>query len=247
MEFEKFERNELIENLDEFNLLYKKRVIKDQSCGMRSPHLFYAWFIMKKLNPKFIIESGVWKGMGTWIFEKACPGSKIFSIDPDPEPREYTSQNSVYSTTDFLSQDWSSLDPSETVIFFDDHQNPMERIKFAKKMGFKKLIFEDNYPNNQGDCYSLKKVLSQKDWVIDSQGIKNWFSSIKEDYDFISDCVSIYQEMPPIYKIDKTRWGDDWTDEQYPTPSPLMTEPNLFPEFYEESKYYTWICYVELK
>lgn len=244
-----FSREEMMEELEEFHSLYGRRIIKDQICGMRSPHLFPAWYIIKKMSPAFIVESGVWKGLGTWFFEKASPGSKIFSIDPDPAPREYTSPNSTYSTLDFTNQDWDHLDPDRTILFFDDHQNPIERIKFARERGFKKFIFEDNYPTNQGDCYSVKKVFSQSEWVIDSGGIKKWFNPIKEDYDFLTDNTLVYQEMPPIYKSDFTRWGDSWEEPTYPTPEPLLGDDrsDLYPDFYSESKNYTWICYLEIR
>lgn len=244
-----FNRDEMLDVLPQFNSLYDRRIIKDQSCGMRSPHLFPAWYIIRKISPKFIIESGVWKGLGTWFFEEACPSSEIFSIDPDLSPREYISPKVTYSTVDFTKQDWSHLDPDQSLLFFDDHQNPIERIKFAKDLGFKKFIFEDNYPVNQGDCYSLKKVFSRREWIIDSGGVKRWFDPIQEDYDFLMENVLVYQEMPPIYKNESTRWGDAWNDENYPTPDPLLLdhESNLYPDFHSESRNYTWICYMEIK
>lgn len=248
-EREKFNRVEMIDELSNFHSLYSRRIIKDQICGMRSPHLFPSWYIIKKISPKFIVESGVWKGLGTWFFEEACPYSEIFSIDPDPSPREYTSTKSTYSTVDFTEQDWSHLDPDQTLLFFDDHQNPIERIKFARGKGFKKFIFEDNYPPNQGDCYSLKKIFSQREWVIDSGGVKTWFSPVREDYNFLVDNTLVYQEMPPIYKNGFTRWGDAWEESEYPTPDPLLSEEesDLYPDFYLESKNYTWICYLEIR
>ena len=244
-----FNREEMKDLLSEFLSLYNRRVVRDQSGGMKSPHLFSSWFILKKISPNFIVESGVWKGLGTWFFEEACPNSKIFSIDPNLSPREYISPRATYSTLDFTLQEWSHLDPDKTILFFDDHQNPLERIKFSRERGFKKFIFEDNYPPNQGDCYSLKKALSQKDWVIDSGGSKKWFRPIKEDYDFLIENTLVYQEMPPIYKSSTTRWGDSWDDNNYPTPDSLLIEEEsyLYPEFYSENKSYTWICYLELK
>ena len=244
-----FDREDMISFLPEFLSLYERRIIKNQDCGMRSPHLFPSWYILKKLSPKYIIESGVWKGLGTWFFEMACPESQIFSIDPDPSPREYTSSNSIYSSEDFTNQLWSHLDPENTVLFFDDHQNSMERIKFCQEKGFKKIIFEDNYPWSQGDCYSPKKILSQKEWVLDKGGSKNWFPPSPEDYSFLKENLSVYQEMPPIFKSSTTRWGDPWDEDKYPTPDPLLDDSrsNLYPEFYSESKSYTWICYMEIK
>ena len=57
----------------------------------------------------------------------------------------------------------------------------------------------------------------------------------------------VYQEMPPIFKAETTRWDDAW-DDKYPTPDPLLLtgDKDEYPLFFEEKKDYTWICYIEL-
>ena len=247
---ERWTREDLLECLDEFKALYENRPIPDNNGGMKSGHMFPAWFIVKKLQPKFLIESGVWKGLGTYFFEQANPNTQIFSIDPEPRFRVYTSDNSQYLTEDFLNTDWSTkLNPSETLVFFDDHQNFMPRLKRCVELGFKKVIFEDNYPVNQGDCYTPKKILSQKDYVIDLAGNRSMYPHIPEDYDFFRENVELYQEMPPIFQPQYTRWGDYWHGENYATPYALLTQENIleYQTFFSEAKDYTWICYMELK
>lgn len=249
MMLEKWTNDELLMCLDEFNSLYNERIIKDNNGGMKSPHMFNAWFIVKNLKPKYIVESGVWKGLGTWFFEKASPNSQIISIDPSPNFRIYTSPKVKYQTTDFLKTDWSFLPKEDTFLFFDDHQNFFQRLKYAHSLGFKKIVTEDNYPYQQGDCYTPKKILSNKDYVIDNAGNRKWYKKNDEDFKWFNENVSIYQEMPPIFKSEKTRWCDSWNEENYPTPKPLLTEiyKDKYPQFYSEIKDYTWICYLELK
>lgn len=244
----KFQRQELLEALEEFYKLYLSRPIKDNNGGMKSPHMFNAWYVVKKLAPDFLIESGVWKGLGTWFFEKASPHTKIISIDPSPHFRVYTSPKVSYHTTDFLDTDWSPLPKENSLIFFDDHQNFLQRLKSAQASGFKRVMTEDNYPYQQGDCYTPKKILANRDYVIDLAGQRTWFAKNDEDLAYFEKNVDIYQEMPPIFKPRVNRWGDIW-DENYPTPDPLLTLNDLlkYPEFAAESKDYTWICYIELK
>lgn len=241
-----FDRKKMMELIDEFHELYQTRPIKDNNGGMKSGHMFPAWFVVKTLQPKYIIESGVWKGLGTWFFEKASPNSKIFSIDPNPNFRVYTSQNVEYRTTDFTLQPWNEIEKEETLVFLDDHQNSLQRIKFAKQMGFKKIMVEDNYPYNQGDCYTPKKILSQKKYVIDNAGNRNWFDNVPEDYEYFTLNVSKYQEFPPLFKDNTTRWGDEWNEENYPTHEPLLCDQEKYSDFYNERKDFTWICYLEL-
>jgi len=139
------------------------------------------------------------------------------------------------------------LDPAETLVFFDDHQNFMQRLKKCKELGFKRVMCEDNYPANQGDCYTPKKILANTRYVIDRGGQKTWLDKNDEDFNYFNSNVSLYQEMPPLFTSQKTRWGDDW-DESYPTPEPLLNESDMtnYLEFYNERLHYTWISYMEL-
>lgn len=244
---EKWKSEDMKSFIDEFYSLYESRPIKDNNGGMKSAHMFSAWYVIKKIKPKYLIESGVWKGLGTWFFEQASPTTKIISIDPSPNFRIYTSPNVSYRTEDFLVTDWNFLPKEETLIFFDDHQNFLDRFKHAKKLGFKYLMTEDNYPFQQGDCYTPKKILSNKDYIIDLAGKKTWYKKNDEDFEYFTNNLEFYQEMPPIFKNDVTRWGDKW-DENYPTPQPLLhhSEKEKYPIFFNERLDYTWICYLQL-
>jgi len=247
MKKQKWTNKELLSELNDFLDLYKVRPIKNNEGGMKSPHMFPAWFIVKTLKPKFLIESGVWRGLGTWFLEQASPSTKIVSIDPCLEYRAYISNKVQYQTNDFLNTDWHSLlDPLETLVFFDDHQNCIPRLKKCKELGFKNIIWEDNYPINQGDCYTPKKVLANKDYVIDKAGARTWMKKNDDDLEFLTSNISLYQEMPPLFKSQKTRWGDDW-DDSYPTPDPLLDDCDAlkYPEFYGAKLDYTWIAYME--
>ena len=152
-------REELIASLDEFVSLYQQRPIQDNTGGMKAPHLFAVWFMARALDPELIVESGIWKGQGTWLIEQACPSARIISLDPDLSKRVYISEKVAYSHLDFSLQDWTDL-PAKSLVLFDDHQNAYRRLQQCHWFGFKHIIFEDNYPALQGDCYSLKKAFS---------------------------------------------------------------------------------------
>ena len=103
------------------------------------------------------------------------------------------------------------------VIHFDDHVNALERIDWCRKMGFKHLIFEDNYPVGKGNCVSLKQ------------------------HPEVTRTFKQYEEFPPILNMEKDRWGQEWESRE-----PLFDSVDLPPEFIQEAYSYTWICYVEL-
>ena len=126
-----WKKEEILKEIETFRNLYKQRPIKNNIHGMRFQHMFATYFILKKLNPSFIIESGVYKGQSTWLIENALPTSNILSIDIDLSQREYISKRAKYSNVDFKNQDFSNI-PEDTLVFLDDHVNHYERLQQAK-------------------------------------------------------------------------------------------------------------------
>lgn len=272
-------RSEILDHVDEFKSLYADRPVKDNLGGMKAPHMFAVWFMARKLSPDLIVESGVWKGQSTWLLEKACPNAQLISIDLDLSRRQYISNRATYSDKDFGEQDWSKI-TDRSLVFFDDHQNAYKRLQQCKWFGFRHIIFEDNYPMTQGDCYSLKKAFACAGFVPEipqyNPSIKDTKSKILRklislagippatftpqyesasvhpngiDSRILQKNLEIYYEFPPVIKSNKTRWGDDWTDELYPTPEPLLASPTNLEHkiFVDEAAFYTWICYTKLK
>ncbi len=257
-------RDDIKYSIPEFLDLYQQKPIIDNQGGMKAPHMFATWFMLKNINPKNVVESGIWKGQGTWLIEKTLPEANIYSIDLNLSNREYKSDKVKYFDKDFFDIDWSFISEKEdTLLFFDDHQNALERIIKGKEIGFKKYIFEDNYPSKQGDCYSLKKAFQHSGFNPNNKKknikmlIRQFIKPVKlknippnsKDSDYLKNVLNIYYEFPPVFKKNKTRWGDDWEQNYYPTPQPLYdkVEHDYLKIFEDEAIFYTWICYARLK
>jgi hypothetical protein len=226
-----FYRTEILAALKEFTTLYEQRPIKDNSGGMKSPHMFLTWFVLRTLKPAAIIESGVWKGQGTWFMQQACPTAKLYCIEPNGKGIEWRALCAAYFKQDFSEFDWSRVDKENTVLFFDDHQDGIKRVRQACKLGFKHLLFEDNYPIGQGDCYSLKQA----------------FAEDGADAAYLRDVLEVYEELPPVFRTYQTRWKTAW--DEIPTPEPLLTnvEQPYQRLFLDEATSYTWLCYARIK
>ena len=173
-----FKKENILKYLDEFTHIYKERPIKNNLGGMKFPHMFGFYFFLKTLEPEFVVESGIFKGQSTWLIENTLPKTKVLSIDPNLEQREYISKSSLieYSNLDFINQDFSNL-PKNSLVFFDDHQNFYERLVYSHFFGFKHIIGDDNYPVAQGDTYSFKKIYSGKGLNDARPNLKKLFKS----------------------------------------------------------------------
>ena len=249
-----FARETMKERLPEFLRSFAERPIKENLGGMRAPHLFAAWFMVQTLEPTHVVESGVFKGLGTWLLERAAPGARLYCIDPDPGSIVYRSPRAEYFTRDFSELRWD-LPRESTLLFFDDHQDALARVEFAERQGFVHLIFEDNYPAGQGDCYSLKKALMGEavpaPKSLGRRALRALSGPTPAEQDpaaYLERTLDTYFEFPPVRRAAKTRWGDDWSDEAYPTPPTLLDDaPAADDAFVTEAQAYTWMCYAKLK
>src|SRR5437868_9355258 len=102
---------------------------------MKSPHLLLSWFALRALNPTTVIESGVWKGQGTWFSQQACPTARLHCIEPFGQNIQWRATRATYYKQDFSGLSWDGIvDKEKTVLFFDDHQDALERVRQAHKL-----------------------------------------------------------------------------------------------------------------
>ncbi|XP_019223756.1 PREDICTED: uncharacterized protein LOC109205496 [Nicotiana attenuata] len=169
---------DLIKGLEEFVPIYETRPIKNNMYGMGFDHSFGLWFMTRWLKPELMIESGAFKGHSTWVLRQAMPDTPIISLTPR-HPEKYLKKGPAYvdgnctyfagkDFVDFGSVDWRKVmkkhgvkDLSQVLVFFDDHQNELKRLKQALKAGFRHLVFEDNYDTGTGDHYSFRQMCDQ--------------------------------------------------------------------------------------
>lgn len=196
-----FTKKEIIFELQKFLKIYKNRPIANNKNGMKINHMFAFFFILKKLKPSYVIESGVLKGQGTWLIEKALPNTKIFSIDLDLSTRKYISKKVKYLDQDFQYFD-EKIDPKKTLAFFDDHTCHLERIKQCKIFNIKDIILEDNYDEGEGDFNSLKLILKQKNFNHKT----SLLSHLKTLIIFIIEIIKKIVLINYIIKLDKIKF-----------------------------------------
>lgn len=99
---------------------------------------------MSALAPRTVVESGVFRGLTTWIIRRACPDAMIHCHDPDLSGLQYRDAHAHYSRQDWSSADWSGIEGSTTVCFFDDHVSQGRRVIEARERGITRLLFDDD-------------------------------------------------------------------------------------------------------
>ncbi|KAG1335060.1 putative DNA-directed RNA polymerase subunit beta-like [Cocos nucifera] len=170
---------DLLKGLEEFVPIYETRPIENNKDGMGFDHSFGLWFMTRWLKPDLMIESGVFTGHSTWVLRQAMPNAPIISIlrqhpeDYLGEGLAYVDKNSTYFPLmdfgDFENLNWEILimekhgisDFSQVLVFFNDHQSHLKRLKQALKAGFQHIIFDNNYDTGTGDHYSLRQICDQ--------------------------------------------------------------------------------------
>ncbi len=177
-----FNKNYLNNNLNDFLKIYKKRPIKYNRSGMKIEHCYALYCFLKKIKPKIIIESGIWKGQTTWLIKQILKKSIIYSIDINLSQREIIYKDVNYLDKDITEYDWSHIDKNNTVIIFDDHVCFSKRINFLIKNKFKKIIFDDNLPNGYIGYYTPKMII-EKTFLKEKKFIK--YSNLKRFISFL--------------------------------------------------------------
>jgi len=228
------------ESFLEFLEIYKDRPIKYNPFGMRCHGNFFLWYILKKINPSLVIESGVYQGLSTWTIERAAPNAKIIAIDPDFSPRIYHSTRASYITEDFANLKIDIVQAGPIVCFFDDHQNAFDRVMQSHAKGIKYLIFDDNY----SACEPHEEYSLTLSMCFEMEKYKDLGEILKKyikRYYIMPQIIGKTSNHPVCDKIRKNLpaiWNElDDVD-------PSMREKMKI--FSDETQEYRWITYVEL-
>jgi hypothetical protein len=144
----------------QFAAIYENRPIRKNGGGTHSYGLFVLWHVLRELNPKRVIESGVWRGQSTWTIRTALPEAAITAIEPNLDGITCRLAGVTYTKADFLELAYNLQD---TVVYFDDHQDAFPRLRACLGRGARAILFDDNYPSQRGSRHrSISAILNQR-------------------------------------------------------------------------------------
>lgn len=212
---------------DFYHNIWKRRPSRENIGGGGFFHYFALYTVVKRLQPTAIVESGAWHGVGTWFLrQSAGPDVKIVVLSPivpktyiddlGPDRSLYKTGNDFVDFAKTTAAQWKEWVPNveTTLLFIDDHQAGVNRFDMARKLGFKHVVFDDNYPPGEGDNLTLKHVcLGKSLWEFlhipdnaimfrdNFNQVKRKMSpgELKMHQERFFDNVAVYAEFPPVW------------------------------------------------
>jgi len=211
--------------------------------GMASPDMFTLFFMLKKISPKIVIESGVWNGLSTKLIRKTLgPDVIIICLDPRDIPSDGykdSNINTIYYTgknfIDFKDLDLKKYDTNDIFAFFDCHQNAPLRLLQCNDKKIINCFFNDNYPAKLGSHFTFQHLFNGD----------NRFNKLNQSQkNQIKTIIDIYYIFPNIFPtIIKTSEGS------VPCKG-FLNSDNREPKynmFRNDINKYRWNTYIKIK
>ncbi|WP_346351802.1 hypothetical protein N2M06_04950 [Oceanimonas sp. AH20CE76] len=227
--------DKVIELAIEWERIWESRPFENNN-GLNCQGAFSLFYFLREMNPKpeLVFEIGTWRGFSTWIIRKALPGVRVVCSDPILASRQFLNQDVFQpeyrlSDVEYTWQDFSNIeveitgdDREKVVVFFDDHQHKIPRIKQAAEKGIKHIIFDDNVPFEYTH-ESLEYIFQQQPDLRD---------------DILSN-FHRYDVFPLVFKSDNPKYNKlkSVFDKKF---------MHMLPALYESRDVYSWVTKIEL-
>lgn len=207
-------RTDLLEELSTFITLFALRPAK--SAELNPNDAFALWYTAMKIQPKFIIESGVGKGLYTWWLRQAVGNQvKIFALDPAEVSTllvRDTTNTSYFMGPQFRDfrvigdQIIAPRDRLQTLVVLDDHVSAASRLQELVTLGFTHVWSGANfYAGQKGqDCDTFNNLCSPLADALRSKRhtrLAQWAVPVQmhmEARALLVDNLDEYFEFPPI-------------------------------------------------
>jgi hypothetical protein len=99
--------------------------------------------LMRALNPKVVVESGVYHGSSLFTIKASAPQAKVFAFDVNFANLLFRLDGVDYREHDWAADDIRAEGPSD-MCFFDDHINNCMRVRQAYDRGFRHVVVDDS-------------------------------------------------------------------------------------------------------
>lgn len=126
-------------------VFYKKNPVKNNYGGIGFNNSLFLFIFINSIDLKTIIESGIWQGYTTFLFDQYYKKIKKISFDINFERIIYKSKNFEYCNHDITNYNFDKkLVPNKTFSFFDDHVSQIDRLNLVDQLKIKYIVFDDD-------------------------------------------------------------------------------------------------------
>lgn len=225
--------------------------------GMNINDMFSFFFLLHKLKPTTIIESGCWNGWSTKLIRRTLGEEcKIICLDPrESNGFKDKNVNTKYLTgksfVDFSKLNVDEFEKDKTLIFFDDHQNSAQRLIQCIEKGFTHIFFNDNYPVNAGSHYSVQHLIDndrrQKFDLVNQYSYSvNTLPQIDlNKREHILKHINEYVVFPNIFPSKIELYEGTFDSIGFFDINDIINKEK-YKIFYDFRRYYTWNTYITL-
>jgi len=132
--------------VERFESVYAARPLRDNAGGTMRNSSTWLFVVAALLRPSTIVESGTYKGHGSWLMAQAAPEARIVTFDVVRETDRVTAAGVDYRLGDWSdAADMRAL-PPDTLCVFDDHISHRLRLSEARDRGVRLALVDDDYP-----------------------------------------------------------------------------------------------------
>jgi len=126
---------------------YFRATARNRAFGIRgtTPGNGTIWLFLlaRELQPKMVVESGVYHGSSLFTFRQAVPAAKLFAFDVT-----FANLLMRLEGIEYRQHDWGRdnvrAESSSDLCFFDDHINNCLRIRQSYERGFRHVVVDDS-------------------------------------------------------------------------------------------------------
>lgn len=215
--------------------------------------MFWIYYTLKKYQPTVIIQNSIIGDGLEWLISEISPRSRVISVSADMNNNSYIriSFKREYKLDNFINIDWTKELGSDfcnnTLVITTGNEDVYSIVCHAFHHNIPHLMFTNNYPTTQGNCLTLKKILSNKYHITRTNNThEGHFHSIPCIYK--SNVINMYDyyEFPPIYLDCKiTRWNDYFKEHNCKLPI-FEREEDYLHLFIKTQLCYTFICFIKM-
>ncbi len=132
--------------ISEYRDVYLNAPVTMNKYGIHFATGLFLFLITRRRHPTLVVESGVYKGLSTYVLSSACPKAELHAFDPNLSELNFRSASATYHAIDWMDYDIRCNPMQSGLAFFDDHQCQARRIIEAYNRGFRHLVFDDGWP-----------------------------------------------------------------------------------------------------